>query len=120
MRYTRQEKTVATICDTLIPDAESIKELLCKLKELKIKFSLSYNHQFPNSYIQKLMSYDDVKVKNIYDDKADFIIFKSSAVTNITISYDDIDKILAITEKRVIMKNNPDVNRFGLMDISEE
>ncbi|MCD6435900.1 MAG: hypothetical protein J7L15_05880 [Clostridiales bacterium] len=120
MRYTRQEKTVATICDTLIPDAESIRDLLVKLKELKIKFSLSYNHQFPNSYMQKLMTYDEVKVKKTYEDKADFIIFKLNTVINITIQYDDIDKILAITEKRIMIKNNPDINRFGLMDLGEE
>ena len=120
MRYTRQEKTISTICDTLIEDNEVTKNLLDKLKELKIKFSMSCCHYFPNSYVQKTMSYDDVKVKKTRESDADFMVFKSGSMTNITISYDNIDKILAVTEKRIVIKNNPDVNRFGLMDISEE
>ena len=120
MRYQRQEHIVATICDEEVNNADDIKELLEKIKELKISFSLTFQKSFPNSYTSRTMFYDKVKLKNVHDDKADFKVFLTESILHLTVAFDDIDNVLAVTEKSKMLKSNPDLNRFGLMDIEIE
>lgn len=120
MQYTRQEKTVATICDAIVNEHDEICSLFIKISEFNLKASIIFTKHFPNLYMKKTMSYEEVKVKKVYDDKVDLVVFKSGCLTNITVNYDDIDKLLVITQKNIVRKANPNVNRFGLMDLEEE
>ena len=120
MRFIRREHIVNTICNQEVSDRGSIINVLEKLQELKIDFSLIIKKPSSSDYNYSTINYDKARVKKISEEKIDFLIFNKTALATISdISITDIVEILAITEKCNILKKNPDVTRFGLMDFEE-
>jgi hypothetical protein len=121
MRFIRREHITTTICNEEVSDKDSIVTVLEKLLELRIDFSLIIKKPFTSGYDYGTISYDRARVKKIDGEQIDFLIFNKTALTTISdISIDDVVEILAITEKCNILKKNPKVDRFGLMDFEED
>jgi hypothetical protein len=121
MRFIRREHIITTICNKEVSDSESIINVLEKLLELRIDFSLIIKKSFNSDYDYSTISYDKARVKKVDGENIDFLIFNKTALTTISnISINDIVEVLAITEKTNILKKHPEVTRFGLMDFEEE
>jgi hypothetical protein len=121
MRFIRQEHIVTTIVNKNIDDTDQVKSVLESLKKLGINFSLILKKHFQSDYSYHNINHNDVRVKRVGDEDADFIVFNKSALTCIKdIKFEDIVEIRAITEKNQILKAHPETNRFGLMDIEDD
>jgi len=120
MRFIRQEHLITTVCDKEVLKVDVIRKVLSNLLKERIEFSLSMRKKFQNSEFNRTLSYDKVKVHKVATDNVDLIVFSNKQLTHINnVLFEDIVEIYAITKKNRILDLDPDVNRFGLMDIGE-
>jgi len=121
MRFIRREQVTTTICNEDVTEEDVVKSVLENLKSNRIEFSLTVKKYFDSMNDFREMQYSKVRVKDVEDAEADFIVFDRSATTHLKeVHFSDIVQIKALTTADKILSTKLDLTRWDFLDIQEE
>jgi len=119
MKYIRQEHLITTVCNESVEDEAIIKKLLSKIKSDSIYFSISYINEV--NYSENIINYDNVRIQDVKEDNFDFCVYGKSSIVRIkNIPFNDIIKIQVVTEKKNILVDKNNKNKFSLLGLEEK
>ena len=119
MKYIRQEHLITTVCNENVYDEEIVKKLLNKIKSDSIYFSISYKREV--GFTDSIVNYDNVRISAVKEDRFDFSVYGKASITSIkNIPFEDIIKIRVVTEKKNILVNKDNKNKFSLLGLEEK
>lgn len=120
MRFVRREHIITTICNEDVTEDDVIVSVLNNLKSNRIEFSLTVRKYFDSLGDFKDIQYSKVRIKEVREDSADFMVFDKSSTTHLRdVVYADIVKINATTTVDKILSTKSDLTRWDFLDIEE-
>ena len=118
MRFIREERIITTICNEVVSDKETIVSLLNNLKKSRIEFSLIIKKFFGANTGYRRIEYNKVRVDKVKEELADFLVLDKKCITHVkNIPFSEILEISAITTIDKILKVEPDITKWELLDI---
>lgn len=118
MRYQKIQITYNTVFDDELEDKETIRKLLSLFSSTHVDLVIEWNE--PLSSPRMKMRYEHARILSFQNDIIKVKEVQGSAVFTRDIHLDQIVLIRVVSEKQNIMVGNEEMNRFDLMDLSDE
>ena len=117
MRYIRRQIKVITTTDAILDDLVDIKNLLQKIARGSVDLSIQY--QDPGSGIVR--NHKKCRFKRVGEDSLDIkILQQSGSFHDNNIPIENVLSVDITTKQQNFEIHNPDLSRFGLLDIGEQ